>query len=113
MQRKKTSQNNKKTQQKHLQCVLPTGDSNSCADRTLTKQIVEQNFSNCAEMLLSLEKDISPNLFDELYEKMEKENEFLLSVINRQREQTRINKRINRTLPSQFFSRKYFDENLI
>ncbi|MDE1925088.1 MAG: hypothetical protein KGH79_02825 [Patescibacteria group bacterium] len=81
--------------------------------RRLDTQDVERLLMRQAEMLLAIEHDVSPAVFDALYAKIEYENRFLLDIIVSDTEATRAKKRLNRTLKADYFIQKHFDANLI
>jgi hypothetical protein len=79
----------------------------------LDLQDVEQLFVRQAEMLLTIERDVSPTIFATLYAKIERENQFLLDRVAADTEALRVKKRLNRTLTADYFIQKHFDANLI
>ena len=79
----------------------------------LERTVVEQVLLQQAEMLLAIEHDISPAVYETLYAKIEREHAFLLARIASSTQEAQAATRRSRTLTAEYFTQKHFDSNLI
>lgn len=76
-------------------------------------QGVEQLLMSQAEMLLSIEHDVNPAVYEVLYSKIESENQMLLDFMKLDAKSAQRKERLNKTLRAEYFTQRRLDSNLL
>lgn len=74
---------------------------------------IEELFERQAEMLLSIEHDVNPAVFEVLYSKIEAEHRTLLDIMALSAQSARREERLSRTLKAEYFTQRRLDSDLL
>lgn len=80
---------------------------------SLDAQSIDQLLMRQAEMLLSIEHDINPAVFEILYSKIESENKILLDFMEMDAKSAQRKAQLSRTLKAEYFTQRRLDNNFI
>lgn len=93
--------------------LAPGEEPTECAREALDGERIEELLERQSEMLLSIERDVSPVVFEVLYSKIEAEHQALLEIMALGAQATRRKERLNRTLKAEYFAQRRLDTHLL